>query len=224
VTEMKMIYRVNKLTLPVKIDADWAKPQWKNIEPANITNYMGDVPDFQPQAQAKMMYDNNNLYVIFRVKDRFIRCITKDFNGPVWEDSCVEFFFAPDNKYPERYFNLEINCGGTPLMHYNTIAGKETKVIDPVEIAKIEIAHTLSQVVDPEIKEELSWSVEYRIPLKLLEKFSDITYPEPGAEWRANFYKIAENNSNPHYITWSEVINNKPNFHIPQYFGLLKFQ
>lgn len=221
---MQRIYGVNKLTLPVKINADWVKPQWKNIKPANITNYMGDVPGFQPQVQAKMMYDNNNLYVIFRVKDRFIRCITKDFNGPVWEDSCVEFFFAPDKNFPERYFNLEINCGGTPLMHYNRVAGKETKVIDPVAIAKIEIAHTLSQIVDPEIKDELSWSVEYRIPLKMLEKYTSITYPEPGVEWRANFYKIAENNSNPHYITWSEVINDKPNFHIPQYFGLLKFQ
>jgi hypothetical protein len=221
---MQNIYQVNKLTRPAKIDADWAKPQWKNIKPVEIASYMGDVPGFQPLVQAKMMYDNNNLYVIFLVRDRFIRCITKDINGPVWEDSCVEFFFAPDNNFPERYFNLEINCGGTPLMHYNRIARKDTKAIDPVEIAKIEIAHTLSQIVDPEIKDEISWSVEYRIPLKMLEKYTSITYPEPGVEWRANFYKIAMNNSNPHYITWSEVINDKPDFHIPQYFGLLKFQ
>jgi hypothetical protein len=218
------VYQVDKLNGPLKIDTIWSKPQWKNIKAACVTNYMGEVPGFQPVVQAKMMYDRDNLYVIFHVEDRFIRCITKDFNGPVWEDSCVEFFFAPDIKYPERYFNLEINCGGTPLMHYNTIAGKETRIIDPAEIAKIEIAHTMPQIVDPEIKDLSSWSVEYRIPVKMLEKYADVTYPGPGVEWRANFYKIAENNSNPHFMTWSVVINDKPNFHIPQYFGLLKFQ
>src|SRR5512138_2529837 len=173
---MQKVYTVNKLTMPVKIDADWTKPQWKNIYPAGLNCYMGDVPDFQPMVQVKMMYDHNNLYVIFLVKDRYIRCVTKEINGPVWNDSCVEFFFAPDNNFPERYFNLEINCGGTPLMHYSTVARKQTLVIDPVEIAKIEIAHTLSQIVDPEIKDELSWSVEYRIPLKLLEIYANITY------------------------------------------------
>ncbi len=221
---MQKVYAVNRLTLPIKIDADWTKLQWKNINPADLTSYMGDVPDFQPMVQAKMMYDHNNLYVIFLVKDRFIRCVTKDINGPVWQDSCVEFFFAPDKNFPERYFNLEINCGGTPLMHYSRVARTDTQVIDPVDISMVEIAHTLPQIVDPEIKEEISWSVEYRIPLLMLEKYARITYPVPGVEWRANFYKIAENNSNPHYITWSEVINEKPNFHLPRYFGILKFQ
>jgi hypothetical protein len=221
---MQKIYGVNKLTLPVKIDADWSKLQWKNIKPVEITNYMGEVPGYKPDVQAKMMYDNNNLYVIFLVRDRYVRCITKDFNGPVWEDSCVEFFFAPDNNFPERYFNLEINCGGTPLMHYNTIAGKETTIIDPHDLAKIEIAHTLPQIIDPEIKNQVTWSIEYCLPVSMLKKYSDITFPKPGVEWRANFYKIAENSSNPHYITWSVVINDKPNFHIPKYFGLLKFQ
>jgi hypothetical protein len=208
----------------MKIDADWFKPQWEKIKPVDITNYMGEAPRFKPVVQAKMMYDNENLYVIFLVKDRFVRCITKDFNGPVWEDSCVEFFFSPDNNFPERYFNLEINCGGTPLMHYNTIAGKETTILDPDQIARIEIAHSLPQIVDPEINNQVTWSVEYRIPVKMFEKYSQVTYPKPGVEWRANFYKIAENNSNPHFITWSVVINDQPNFHLPQYFGLVKFQ
>lgn len=218
------VHNVSKLTQSIKIDGDWLKPQWKKIKPVDITNYMGKVPGFQPVAQAKMLYDDNNLYIIFLVKDRFVRCITKDFNGPVWEDSCVEFFFSPDINFPGRYFNLEINCGGTPLMHYNIIPDKETTKLDIDDIGKIEIAHSLPQIIDPEINNPLSWTIEYRIPVNMLEKYSPVTHPGPGVEWRANFYKIAENSSNPHYITWSVVTNDQPNFHLPQYFGLLKFQ
>ena len=58
----------------------------------------------------------------------------------------------------------------------------------------------------------------------MLEKYSVITHPARGVEWKANFYKIAENSSNPHYITWSEVGIDHPDFHRPEFFGKLIFE
>src|SRR3546814_10195264 len=54
-----------------------------------ITNFMGEVPAFVPNAQVKMMYDDQNVYVIFRVQDRYVRNVTKDIGGPVYKDSAV---------------------------------------------------------------------------------------------------------------------------------------
>jgi len=218
------VYEVFRLHQSLKIDGDWNKPQWMKSKAVAIENYMGSEPGFRPSAQAKMIYDNENLYVIFLVKDRYVRCVTKDINGPVWEDACVEFFFSPDVSFPERYFNLEINCGGTPLMHYNIIPSENITVLEVKDIEMIEIAHSMPQIIDPEISEPKTWTIEYRIPLVMLKKYSRITYPESGITWKANFYKIAENSSNPHYLTWAPVINKEPNFHLPQYFGLLRFQ
>jgi hypothetical protein len=208
----------------MNIDADWNKPQWQHCNAVMIENYMGSIPKFRPTVQAKMMYDDENLYIIFSVRDRYVRCITKDINGPVWEDACVEFFFSPDTSFPERYFNLEINCGGTPLMHYNIIPGEDITMLAVNDIEMIEIAHSLPRIIDPEITEPVTWTIEYRIPLVLIQKYSNITRPEPGIIWKANFYKIAENSSNPHYLTWSFVDNIEPDFHLPQFFGLLRFQ
>jgi hypothetical protein len=218
------VYLVSKISEPMRIDAGWHKPCWQEIQPIEIVHYMGSLPCFQPKVQAKMIYDPENLFVIFNVKDQFVRCITGKINGPVWEDSCVEFFFAPDTNHPERYFNLEVNCGGTPLMHYNTLPGNQFAILDPDDIREIEIAYTLPQLIDPEIKDPVEWTVEYRIPLSMISKYSPVTNTGPGVEWKANFYKIAENNSNPHYITWSEVINEVPDFHLPQFFGKLRFE
>ena len=55
-------YTVSKLSQSMKIDGDWNKPQWKNIKELDINNRMGDKPLFTPTVQAKMMYDNENLY------------------------------------------------------------------------------------------------------------------------------------------------------------------
>ena len=218
------VYRVTRLKDSMKIDGNWDKPQWQKAIAVDLMNYMGELPKFRPSVQAKMMYDDSNVYVIFKVQDRYIRCVANEINGRVWEDSCVEFFFSPDTKFPEQYFNLETNCGGTPLMHYHVIPRKENADLVLEDIKKVEIAHSMPQRVDPEITEPVTWTLEYRIPLNMLEKVSNVTRPKQGVTWRANFYKCADKSSNPHWITWSPVENDKPNFHLPRYFGTLEFQ
>jgi hypothetical protein len=217
-------YLVAKLKKPMKIDANWNKAEWKKIETIKIENYMGTVSPFKPRVEAKMIYDTDNVYVIFRVKDRFVKSAVTEYNGNVSGDSCVEFFFAPDTEAPLKYFNLEINAGGTPLIFYISKPWTEFVKLEAPEIKQIEIAHSLPSVVDPEITEPVTWTIEYRIPLSMLKKFSNVTNPAPGVLWKANFYKTGSRTSNPNYLTWNFVDNPNPNFHLPQFFGVLKFQ
>jgi hypothetical protein len=217
------VYQVARLKKPIKIDGDWSKSQWKKIKEIPIRNYMGAVPKFQPSAKAKMMYDKNNLYVIFHVDDQYVSSVVEEFNGSVFNDACVEFFFAPDASQPNSYFNLETNAGGVPLMHQQIFGQKEQK-LTVEDLSRIEIAHSLPKKVYPEITEPVTWTLEYRIPIDLLRKFASVTEPKPGAVWRANFYKTATKTSNPHYMTWSFVDNPRPQFHLPQFFGTLRFK
>jgi hypothetical protein len=211
-------YSVKRASQAVDVNDKWSDAVWKGVESVKIQNYMGEIPKFKPQAEAKMVYDDNFIYVIYRVKDRYVRSITQKINGKVWEDSAVEFFFSPEANNPMNYFNLEINCGGTPLLFHKK--GKPT--IE--DIQKIEIAASLPKVVDPEITKRVTWTMSFKIPLVMLEKYTNVVRPKAGVSWRANFYKIAEINSNKHYITWNVVKNPTPQFHLPQYFGVLNFQ
>lgn len=217
------VYKASKAKAPVRIDGDWNKKEWKKVKAADITHYMGKIPAFRPVAAVKMMYDEKNLYLIFRVKDRFVQCVNLEYNSPVWKDAAIEFFFSPDTDAPNAYFNLEINCGGSALMGYHNAAQKKNIQIDSNDIKQIEIAHSLPKKVYPEIIDPVTWTIECRIPLAILEKYTTITAPGPAIAWRANFYKIAEEGSNPHFITWSLVNNVEPNFHLPEFFGVLKF-
>ena len=223
-TEKEPFYKVKKLTQPIQIDANWDKPQWRRVKALEIkNNYRGDIFAFKPSVKAKIMYNKENLFVIFQVRDQYVRCITNKINGPVWEDSCVEFFFSPDTNFPLRYFNLEVNCGGTPLFYYHIIPRKERVTIDTEDIKRIEIAHSLPEIIDPEITEPVTWTIEYRIPFDMLKKYSDITMPAKGVTWKVNFYKIAVITSNPHHMTWSVVEDNENGFHAPAYFGNMVF-
>lgn len=223
-TSNESVYKVARLRNPIKIDGNWNKEQWNNVGIISVKNNMGKIPGFVPVVEAKMMYDDNNVYVIFRVQDRFVKSTVTEFNGPVSENSCVEFFFSPDTGDPLKYFNLEVNAGGTPLIFYVNKPRKEYKKLQDDDISKIEIAHSLPEVVDPEIKEPVTWTIEYRIPLDILKKYSNLTQPDRGIQWKGNFYKTGSETSNPNYMTWSYVDNPVPDFHLPQYFGTLIFQ
>lgn len=218
------VHEVQKVDAPFEVNANWDKEPWNQIKALELKNHMGDLPGFVPKVQLKLCYTNNDLFLIYKVEDKFVRCITTEINGPVWEDSTVEFFFAPDSDLPLRYFNIEINCGGTYLFYYNIIPRKDRIAVDALDMQDFKIAHSLPEVVDPEITDDLTWTIECRIPFELLKKYSNVTLPAKNVKWKANFYKIAVITSNPHYLTWTEVINDKPDFHLPAYFGDLVFR
>lgn len=220
----QLTYKVAATPKNIAIDGKWDKPVWEKVKPIKIENRMGDEPRFRPLTEAKMVYDANNVYVIFRVHDKFVKSTVTKYNGHVSGDSCVEFFFSPNSSEPGHYFNLEVNAGGTPLIFFITKPGKESIKLSDSQIDQIEIAHSLPAVVNPEIDKEVTWTIEYRIPLVMLKQFTNVTMPNPGVAWRANFYKTGSDTSNPHYYTWSPVSNPVPNFHLPAYFGTIIFE
>ena len=89
------IYHVNQDLSGPAMDAQWIKSFWNGIRTIKLTNYMGSKPSHFPATEVKLKYDNENIYVIFSVKDRFVKAVATEINGRIWEDSCVEFFFTP---------------------------------------------------------------------------------------------------------------------------------
>ena len=217
-------YTVTRVKKPVEIDGNWNKAPWKKVKSITIANPMGKDPIFTPTTEAKVVYDNENIYIIFRVQDQYVKSTVTEYNGNVSGDSCVEFFFSPDEDNPLHYFNLEINAGGTPLIFFVTKPWTGFNKLDNASISQIEIAHSMPGVVDPEITEPTTWTIECRVPYSILKNYSHVTIPKPGTKWRANFYKTGSRTGNPHYFTWSKVNKATPDFHMPEYFGTLEFK
>jgi hypothetical protein len=57
----------------------------------------------------------------------------------------------------------------------------------------------------------------------MLEKYTNVKRPATGVQWRANFYKCGDKTSHPHWLTWSVVDKPEPDFHRPEFFGILEF-
>jgi len=229
---MYQTYQVTRAQEPMEIDGDWNGQFWANVAVIDIRNVIAvelhgkiyDNPEHQPKTQAKLAYDDSFIYVIFRVEDNYVRAVAQKHQGKIWEDSCAEFFFAPGKDISGGYFNVETNCGGTMLFHYQIKPWENIVEISKTDMKTIEIFHSEPKIVDPEKQEPTTWVIEYRIPLDILEKHRKVDRPGPGAIWKANFYKCADKTSHPHWLAWSGIEHESPSFHLPEFFGTLQFK
>lgn len=197
---------------------------WLEIPPLCIDQVAGEQPAHFPRVQAKLAYDAAALYIIFQVADRYVRTTAENYQDQVCEDSCVEFFFTPGEDISHGYFNFEVNCGGTVLFHHQKGRRFDDVPVSGTDFAQVEIAHTLPKIVYPEIDKALNWVVEYRLPFGVLSSYAHIDTPTTGVRWRANLYKCADGSSHPHWLTWSPVDTPAPDFHRPEFFGMLIFE
>jgi hypothetical protein len=219
-------YQVKRVDKPIEISADWKKPVWEAIEPIALDLYMGEKPDHQPLTQVKLAWDDDAVYVIFRVDDRYIRAAATRHLEKVCRDSCVEFFFTPGTDVAKGYFNLEVNCIGTILMAHQQARGQDRRYLDRNDLNAIRLATSLQKgrPVNPEITASTVWTLEYAVPIRILKKYDALAAaPAPGVVWRANFYKCGDETSHPHWLTWSKTPLASPDFHQPHYFGTLEF-
>ena len=216
-------YTIQRATTVPALDGDWDGPAWGRVPALPVAHFHDKSSDHRPITEARLLYDETGFYVIFRVDDRYVRSVELNRNGQVCRDSCVEFFVEP--VAGRGYFNFEINCGGTLLLHYN--ARSATTKFDPVELDQgrlelVKIYHSLPRTVDPEMTEPVTWEVEFFSPYDLFESFVGSVPRGPGAIWRANLYKCADATSHPHWAMWN-AIPGALGFHKPEFFAPLQF-
>jgi len=216
-------YHVARLEIPPEINANWDAAAWGAVASTRLDRHIGPKAEFQPVTNVKLGYDEGAVYVIFRVQERVVRCGRRERHGAVCKDSCVEFFFTPAADSSRGYFNLETNCGGTMLFHFQEKPRCNTVQIDDAGCCAVNMACSLPAVVDPEVTSPLVWTLEYRLPLTVLEQHFAIDRPAPGVVWRANFFKCASDTSNPHWLTWAPIERDELDYHVPECFGTLIF-
>ena len=59
---------------------------------------------YAPKVSFRVAHSDECLAVMFEVEEEHVRAVTIEDNGPVWEDSCVEFFVA--DPVGDGYFNF----------------------------------------------------------------------------------------------------------------------
>ena len=174
-------------------------------------------PDTFPYCpKTSVEIDNNRdfLFLKFAVKGEQLRAVTVEDQGPVWEDSCVEFFCqVPGDNH---YMNFETNCVGAMVASRRLGRDEDVQPLPPEEMALIERKCSFPREVIEEKDGLFEWTVELKIPLSLIFREKEPSFP---LTLRANFYKCADKTKKPHFVSWQPIYLPNPNFHCPEFFG-----
>lgn len=186
------------------------EPDWSKVNTLALDRILWK-PDCGIRAFAQLAYDDERLYVHLRAVEKEIRAENTEPLSPVYQDSCLEFFFMPENE--TRYFNFEINPNGCLYIGFGHGRADSTSLYrgDIAELFQIRAGRT-----------DDGWEVFYSIPLEYLRLFYPGYTFEGGL--RANFYKCGDMTPQKHYLAWNPVNSEKPDYHRPEDFGLLMFE
>jgi len=182
----------------------------------DVVNWAGY--DKRPEVKFNMAYGSSEIYIKYYVTEPFTKAEHTQSNEEVYEDSCVEFFVAPDTD--GIYYNFEFNAIGTCLMAKGPDRNNR-QLQDPEIINKIRRFSSLGTDPFSEKPGEPSWELTVAIPLEVFIGM-DIKNLK-GQTFRANLYKCGDKLSHPHYLSWNPIGTKKPDFHQPEYFGKIKF-
>lgn len=175
-------------------------------------NWSADYP-YTPAVTAYLAYTDSHLALLFSVEESHVKAVALEDNGRVWEDSCVEFFVG--NPAGEGYYNFELNAIGTLLAAYRTSRECATH-FSAEQLAQV-ARRTAFDRAPIDICEQRSWWAVELIPFSLIGLN---TLPQ---SLSANLYKCGDNLNQPHFLSWSPITLDKPNFHCPDHFGTLIF-
>ncbi len=219
-------YVVLKTRKQPGLGGKWNNPDRIHAEELSLT-HVADDSTFQPQTDLKLLYDDTNLYGVFRVQDQYVLCRETEYQADVTRDACVAAYLQPN---PDSgYLALEMNCCGVLRARYyeepSTAKGKLPGKIVHLpwrDGHQIRIYTSRFGAVASEIAEPMTWYLEFVVPFSVLERYAGPIQSLREQPWRANFYKCASSCSHPHRVSWAPL-HDGVSFHQPDCFAPLYF-
>lgn len=182
----------------------------------NCLNWANEYPA-KPDVKFFIAHTIENLFVKFVAEEQCLKAEVDKNLGPVANDSCVEFFVK--NPVSKKYFNFEFNCIGRINASHRETRNDPTR-LTPEELAQIRVYSSCGTEPFAEKKGSFRWGLTVAIPLSLI----GFKIKGDGNFLLGNFYKCAGKSSQPHYLSWSQIVSEKPNFHLPDFFGKLNIK
>jgi hypothetical protein len=115
-------YTIYRAETPIVIDGRLDEPAWFGAPSVGPFRFAWWKSGKQEQTVAKILWDDNYLYVAYLCQDEHISAEHKGHDTPVWNDDCVEVFAAPNSSRPETYFNIEMNVNGAVYDDFHPMA------------------------------------------------------------------------------------------------------
>lgn len=214
-------YTIHRAGTPIVVDGKLDEPAWVAAPDVGAFHFTWYKEGDKERTVAKMLWDDENLYVGHICEDAHITARYTERDGKIPQDDCFEVMITPNVNHPEVYFNLEWNVIGGLVDNHRPNGPKQPRA--PVwDASGVQVAGTYVGTLNEDDDVDGYWIVEAAIPFKNFEKYMVHTPPEPGDGWNLNLNRHG-GVINMQYSQWSKANTPEPSFHTPDRFGRVWF-
>jgi hypothetical protein len=214
-------YTIYRAGTPITVDGRLDEPAWMAAPDVGAFVFPWYESGKQEQTVAKILWDDDNLYVGFLCEDAHIWAEHTERDSAVYMDDTVEVFTAPNTDRPNTYFNIEMNVIGIFLDQFHP-EGPGVPVKEEWNGEGIRIATAIDGTLNDDSDEDRSWTLEVAIPFRNFESVAKNTPPKSGDDWHLGLNRLG-GKTNVQYSQWSASQTPKPQFHAPADFGRVIF-
>ncbi len=181
-------YLVHRAAAPLQIDGVLAERAWDSAERAALVRSV-DGKAVTWQTEARLLWDDDRLYVGFLAEDRNISTpFTKD-DDPLYTSNVVEIFLNPKGDLL-RYFEIEVSPANK--LFDASFTGRRQGMQLGWSSGALHAVHLDGTLNEPRDVDR-GWSAELAIPFAAL----DGARPKVGDEWRFNLYRLLQGPGQP---------------------------
>ena len=214
-------YTIFRAGTSITVDGRLDEPAWMAAPSVGAFKFPWYESGKQEQTVAKLLWDDENLYVAFLCEDAHIWAEHTKRDTSVWKDDTVEVFTAPNPDRPHAYFNIEMNVLGIFLDQFHP-NGPKAKVEREWDGEGIRIATSIVGTLNDDSDTDDYWILEVAIPLVNFSEVAKNTPPKPGDVWHMGLNRLG-GKTNQQYSQWAPSTTPKPQFHAPDDFGRVIF-
>ena len=208
----------------IKIDGELDENSWKRASTTGqfVDSYGVRRKDY-PGTQARLLYDNKNLYVAFICQDTDLLSSYTKKDDPIYKEEAVEVMIDADNNGRE-YFELQVNPANIQFdkfFHEGPRRGEDLAWNSGMKTA-VKVNGTVGKRSDTDV----GWTVEMAIPFKDVFKGNKATPsvpPKDGDVWKVNLFRVDHSGKDNKgaYLMWNPV--HSGDFHTLRNWGNLLF-
>ena len=213
-------YDIHRTPSPIVIDAKLDEPAWRQAPALSAFHFTWWKEGEKEETVARMLWDDEYLYVSYLCHDKHISAYVTKRHGPVSNDDCVEIFLSPNPEKVANYYTFEINAIGAMLNRCRTDWWKGPPTWEPEGVRHRASFHGLPK--KEESPEDDRWIVELAIPFRNFARDAAHTPPRDGDRWRLNLMRTG-GKTNAQSSTWSPIAPPSRTFHTPASFGSVRF-
>jgi alpha-galactosidase len=174
------------------------------------TDWQGKNADAHRATTVQLLWTAETLFLRFTAQYRTITAFAdSDADGrryQLWDRDVAEVFLQPDSSDPWRYKEFEVSPNGFWL--------------------DLDISHGKNENLHSGLRRRVSvnektktWIAELALPIKSLT-----AHFNPKDPWRVNFFRVEGPAEPRFYSSWRPTHSPQPNFHVPEAFGILRFE